>query len=163
MFDSRATSFADDVLGATGADGVDVVLNSLAGDSIAASLSCLKPAGRFVEIGRRGIWSPAQVAALRPQATYTVVDLAETLIREPGLVGATLRDVLARVEAGVLEPLPVTIERLETELATLTEAMHAPGFFQREATAIVAHNTKLADTQAELDKTYARWMELDAG
>ena len=62
-----------------------------------------------------------------------------------------------------LEALPGTIERLETQIATLTEAMHDPTFFQREAAAIVAHNTKLADTQAELDKTYARWMELDAG
>ena len=41
--------------------------------------------------------------------------------------------------------------------------MHDPGFFQREASAIVAHNAQLAEAQAGLDRAYARWMELDAG
>lgn len=40
------------------AEGVDVILNSLSHDDyISRSLSFLKSGGRFIEIGKRGIWS----------------------------------------------------------------------------------------------------------
>ena len=44
-------------MAATGGQGVDVVLNSLSGDAIEAGLSVLGPGGRFLEIGKRGIWA----------------------------------------------------------------------------------------------------------
>ena len=62
-----------------------------------------------------------------------------------------------------LEMLPARIEQLESDVATLTDAMHDPAFYQRDSATIVAHNTKLAEAQAALDVAYARWMELDAG
>ena len=41
-----------------GAEGVDVVLNSLSHDDyIPRSLALLRTGGRFIEIGKRGIWS----------------------------------------------------------------------------------------------------------
>jgi phthiocerol/phenolphthiocerol synthesis type-I polyketide synthase C len=40
VFDSRSLAFADEVLRATGGAGVDVVLNSLAGDAIPRNLGC---------------------------------------------------------------------------------------------------------------------------
>ena len=43
--------FPDEIRAEIG--GVDVVLNSLAGDAMQASLKCLKPFGRFVELGKR--------------------------------------------------------------------------------------------------------------
>ena len=54
IYNSRSTAFHDD-LENKGADigGVDVVLNSLAGDAMLASIKCLKPFGRFVELGKR--------------------------------------------------------------------------------------------------------------
>src|SRR5690606_31219082 len=51
--DSRSLAFETDVNAFTGGAGVDVVLNSLAGDAMQASLNLLKPFGRFVEIGKR--------------------------------------------------------------------------------------------------------------
>jgi ATP-binding cassette subfamily F protein uup len=41
--------------------------------------------------------------------------------------------------------------------------MSDPAFFRKDSAAIVAHNTQLADAQAELDRAFARWVELDAG
>jgi len=70
---------------------------------------------------------------------------------------------LSYKEQRELEQLPAQIEDFETRIAALTDAMHDPGFFQREASAIVAHNAQLAEAQAGLDRAYARWMELDAG
>ncbi|HTU59579.1 MAG TPA: polyketide synthase dehydratase domain-containing protein, partial [Polyangiales bacterium] len=46
--DSRSVSFAADVMRDSGGKGVDIVLNSLAGDFIPASLGTLASGGRFV-------------------------------------------------------------------------------------------------------------------
>ena len=56
VMDSRSLDFADEIHARTGGRGVDVVLNSLGGDFIPASLRVVSRGGRFVEIGKRGIW-----------------------------------------------------------------------------------------------------------
>ncbi|MGW0533152.1 KR domain-containing protein [Streptomyces sp. NPDC003032] len=53
--DSRAADFADHVRDLTAGQGVDVVLNSLAGEGLTRSLELLKAGGRFVELGKRDI------------------------------------------------------------------------------------------------------------
>lgn len=52
IFYSRDTSFEEDVMKATGGRGVDVVLNSLSGPLLQASLRCVAVNGRFIEIGK---------------------------------------------------------------------------------------------------------------
>src|SRR5690606_31459483 len=76
-FDSRSTSFADAVLDATSGEGVDVVLNSLIGEMIPAGLACLKPGGRFIELGKRESLEPDQVRRIRDDVTYASFDLME--------------------------------------------------------------------------------------
>jgi len=49
---SRETTFEQMVLERTEGKGVDMVLNSLAGDKLLASLRCLAMHGRFLEIGK---------------------------------------------------------------------------------------------------------------
>lgn len=49
---SRDTSFEDMVMMNTNGNGVDYVLNSLAGDKLRASIRCLGKAGKFLEIGK---------------------------------------------------------------------------------------------------------------
>ena len=41
------------MIGLTGGQGVDVVLNSLAGEAINRNLRVLRPFGRFLELGKR--------------------------------------------------------------------------------------------------------------
>ncbi|MCD9028466.1 ATP-binding cassette domain-containing protein [Luteimonas sp. BDR2-5] len=60
-----------------------------------------------------------------------------------------------------LEQLPLRIESLETEIATMTAEMNAPTFYQRDAAAIAAHGAALQQAQEALDAAYARWAELD--
>ncbi|KAL4890134.1 ketoacyl-synt-domain-containing protein [Aspergillus ambiguus] len=55
IFFSRDLSFADDVLRATQGRGVDVVLNSLAGEALRQSWLCLAWFGRFIELGKKDI------------------------------------------------------------------------------------------------------------
>lgn len=57
IFYSRDTSFAKGIMRKTANRGVDVIINSLAGDSLVASWECVAPYGRFIEIGKKDILS----------------------------------------------------------------------------------------------------------
>nr|MDZ8169265.1 SDR family NAD(P)-dependent oxidoreductase [Nostoc sp. CmiSLP01]MDZ8283300.1 SDR family NAD(P)-dependent oxidoreductase [Nostoc sp. ChiSLP01] len=61
VFDSRSVAFAEDVMQCTHGKGVDVVLNSLAGEFLTKSLDVLAPYGRFLEIGKRDILNNSQL------------------------------------------------------------------------------------------------------
>jgi phthiocerol/phenolphthiocerol synthesis type-I polyketide synthase C len=108
VFDSRSLAFAHEILEATGGEGVDVVLNSLAGEAIAKGLSILRPYGRFLELGKRDIYEGSRfsLAAFRNQLAYSSIDLDHGARARPALLGGILRRIMARVEAGELTPLP---------------------------------------------------------
>ena len=106
IFDSRQTRFGEEILEVNGGAGVDVVLNSLTSEGfIDASLSCLARGGRFVELARRDILSHEEMAAVRPDVSYSILELDVLKKTEPELVGVALREVMQRVAAGDLEPL----------------------------------------------------------
>ncbi|CAG2112171.1 unnamed protein product, partial [Medioppia subpectinata] len=52
IFSSRSIEFKSQVMRSTAGRGVDVVLNSLAGDKLDASYECVGTGGRFVELGK---------------------------------------------------------------------------------------------------------------
>jgi myxalamid-type polyketide synthase MxaB len=106
VMNSRALDFADEALRLTGGEGVDVVLNSLTGEAIGKSFDALKRGGRFVEIGKLGIWTAEEAAARRPDVAYHAFDLDEAITREPSLPHKTLGEVRAWFDAGRLRPLP---------------------------------------------------------
>ncbi|WSQ48083.1 SDR family NAD(P)-dependent oxidoreductase [Streptomyces sp. NBC_01220] len=107
---SRTTGFEQQVLDVTGrggtapAPGVDVVLNSLTGEFIDASLRLLSSGGRFVEMGIADLRAPEDIAAVRPGVAYRPFELLDMA---PDRVGDVLTRVLALFEQGVLSPLPV--------------------------------------------------------
>jgi polyketide synthase 12/epothilone polyketide synthase D len=103
VFSSRVAGFADAIREATGGAGVDVVLNSLNGDFIPHSLACLARNGRFVEIGKAGIWTTEQVAAVRQDARYWTLYLGDL---SHDRLGEFLRGIVSQVEKGALRPLP---------------------------------------------------------
>ncbi len=106
IFDSRQTRFGEEILAATGGAGVDVVLNSLTSEGfIDASLSCLARGGRFVELARRDILTHEEMAAVRPDVSYSILELDVLKKTEPELVGVALREIMERVAKGELEPL----------------------------------------------------------
>ena len=106
IFDSRQTSFSDEILEATNGAGVTVVLNSLTSEGfIDASLACLAQGGRFVELARRDILSEEEMAAVRPDVGYDILELDVLKKTDPAWVGRVLRNVIARVGTGELKPL----------------------------------------------------------
>ena len=106
IFDSRQTAFGEEILEATGGEGVHVVLNSLTSEGfIDASLSCLAQGGRFVEMARRDILSEEEMAAVRPDVSYAILELDVLKKTDPAGVGVVLRDVMARLSSGELSPI----------------------------------------------------------
>jgi NADPH:quinone reductase-like Zn-dependent oxidoreductase/NADP-dependent 3-hydroxy acid dehydrogenase YdfG/acyl carrier protein len=137
VMDSRSVEFAAELMERTGGRGVTVVLNSLSGDFIPRSLSTLAPQGRFVEIGRRGIWDAAQVAVARPDVSYWVLFMGEVFDTKPELTRAMLTSLLQGCAEG-------SIGRLPQRVFPLTQAVDA---FRTMAQA--RHIGKIVLTQTE--------------
>ena len=102
--DSRTLEFEEKFLAATGGAGVDVVLDSLAGDFVDASLRLLVHGGRFIEMGKTDIRDPQVVADDHPGVEYRAFDLIEA---GPDHTAAMLSQLMEWFGAGLLEPLPV--------------------------------------------------------
>ncbi|MGH3878267.1 MAG: SDR family NAD(P)-dependent oxidoreductase, partial [Actinophytocola sp.] len=114
---SRTTEFERTFLETTGGRGVDVVLNSLAGEFVDASLRSLRPGGRFVELGKTDV---REVDGI----DYRAFDLAEA---GPERVGDMLAELMVLFRDGLLTPLPVTtwdVRRARDAFRHVSQAKH---------------------------------------
>lgn len=129
VFDSRSLAFADNILAATDGEGVDVVLNSLAGEAIRRGLSVLKPFGRFLELGKRDFFenTPIGLRPFKDNISYFGIDADQLLTGRPQLVARLFRAVMALFREGVLTPLPSRIfsaERVVDAFRVMQQAKH---------------------------------------
>jgi acyl transferase domain-containing protein/NADPH:quinone reductase-like Zn-dependent oxidoreductase/acyl carrier protein len=111
IFSSRSLAFARQVLDATGGQGVDAVLNSIAGEAVPAGLSVLRPFGRFIELGKRDIYADAPLR-LRPfsnNLSWFGVDVDQLLLHEPDLAQKLFAELMDLFAQGKLMPLPHTV------------------------------------------------------
>jgi len=106
VLDSRTLDFADAILKETGGGGVHLVLNSLADEFIPKSLGVLAHGGRFLEIGKRGIWTHEQVDALGKEIDYHFIYLGEVCEQDPQQVSTIFQGLMQRFETDALQPLP---------------------------------------------------------
>lgn len=109
VMDSRSLDFAAEIQALTGRRGVDIVLNSLADDFISKSVEVLAENGRFLEIGKRGIWTREQFARVRPQAEYYAIDLLEEFSKDAEFIPSMFAELLPAFENGSLKPLPARV------------------------------------------------------
>ncbi|KAJ5082078.1 type I iterative polyketide synthase [Penicillium argentinense] len=122
---SRDISFGRGIKRATNGEGVDVVVNSLAGDLLRETWECLAPFGRFVEIGKADITKNTRLDMLpfEYNVSFSSVDLTKVAARKPKLMKRLLEDVTGLMGKGAVNPiLPVTMYRiseLETAFRTL--------------------------------------------
>ncbi|MGE0259039.1 MAG: SDR family NAD(P)-dependent oxidoreductase [Alphaproteobacteria bacterium] len=107
VLDSRDLGFADGVRAITGGSGVDVVLNSLSGEAMEASLGLLKPFGRFLELGKRDFYQNRRVhmRPLRQNISYFAIDVDQLPIQRPDLAGALLSEIAGALSNGEIRPL----------------------------------------------------------
>ncbi len=150
VFDSRRIAFGREILEATGGAGVDVVLNSLTGEGfIDSSLSCLANGGRFIELARRDILSPGEMAAVRPDVDYHILELDTLKEHDPGWPGTSLKRVMKHFAAGSVTPLSHT-------RWPLAEAQPAMRYMRaaRHIGKIVFTTSPLARGRLRPDRTY---------
>ena len=83
-----------------------MVLNSLSGDFIDKNLATLGRNGRFVEIGKIGVWDTNQVSQARPDVSFHAFDLGQEGLQNPALIGKMFRQLMIEFELGKLIPLP---------------------------------------------------------
>src|SRR5262249_30685964 len=127
VLDSRSPGFAAEIGKTFG--GVDVVLNSLAGEAMQESLKALKPFGRFVELGKRDYVANTRVG-LRPfrqNLTYYGVDVDQLLKHQPALARKPNRDLSRRFAEGAFAPLPYRVfeaEAVDEALLLMQRADH---------------------------------------
>ncbi|WP_421109827.1 SDR family NAD(P)-dependent oxidoreductase [Streptomyces sp. NEAU-S77] len=122
---SRTLDFETELRDATGGRGVDVVLNSLAGPFVDASLRLLADGGRLSEMGKTDIRDPEHIAATHPGVRYRAFDLVPDA--GPDRIGEMLRTLRELFTAGVMRPAPVRtwpLSRAREALRQLSQARH---------------------------------------
>ena len=129
VMDSRSLRFADEILAKTNGEGVDVVLNSLAGEAIARGIGVLRDHGRFVEIGKRDIYEDSQIGllAFRKNLSFFAVDVDRLSLHRPELAHDLLCEVGACFERGEYSPLPELVfgvSRLAEAIRFMGQAKH---------------------------------------
>jgi myxalamid-type polyketide synthase MxaB len=105
IFNSRTLDFADEIMQVTAGKGVTVILNSLGDEFIAKNVEILAPSGRFIEIGRIGIWDPEKMHRLRPDVAYHCFELGDLSWREPALVRQMMHRLHGLLQEKRLQPI----------------------------------------------------------
>ncbi|WP_410474895.1 SDR family NAD(P)-dependent oxidoreductase [Guyparkeria sp. TX1] len=107
IHDSRSVNFADEILAETDGRGVDVVLNSLAGEAINRNLHALKPFGRFLELGKRDFVENTHVG-LRPfknNLSYFGIDVDQLMSVRPDVASRVFGEMMTWMKTHEVNPL----------------------------------------------------------
>lgn len=104
IFSSRDLSFAKGIKRVTDGRGVDVVVNSLAGEALRQSWSCLAPYGRFIEVGKKDILgnSGLDMQPFLNNVSFSGVNLEHMLVHEPRQCSELVSQVLNMFKQGAI-------------------------------------------------------------
>lgn len=107
IFSSRDTSFAQGIMEATGGRGVDVALNSLVRELLAASWSVMADNGRHIEIGRTDImeFGTLDLNVFKRNTTFSAFDFGVVADEHPEIVADVMKDVMKYLSEGKIRPL----------------------------------------------------------
>lgn len=106
IFFSRSLHFATHIKRLTAGRGIDVIVNSLAGEALRASWECIAPFGRFIEMGTKDISAAASLpmSSFRENTTFASFDLVKILRQKPDLAGELLQSVLDLAAVSKISP-----------------------------------------------------------
>lgn len=108
VYDSRTLNYATEIRQDTGGRGVDVVLNSLAGEHLRQSLQLLAPGGRFIELGKQD-FAENRALGLLPfnrALSFHAVDLDRMSLEAPEFFRPLVERVCQAFEEGLLTTMP---------------------------------------------------------
>ena len=110
-FDSHSHGWYDDLMEATGGEGVDVVLNSLAGHHIALCLRALRPSGWHCEIGKVDIYTDNALSmrVFRKNLRFAAIDVDRLMLDDPVLSHTLSQACIDLMAEGAVAPPPLTV------------------------------------------------------
>ncbi|KAE9379717.1 polyketide synthase [Stipitochalara longipes BDJ] len=112
IFNSRDHSFAKGIMRMTENKGVDVVLNSLAGEALRLSWHCLADYGRFLELGKVDMQADTGLE-MRPflkNTTFIGINLFDFVTKASRARTSTMQGVADLLMKGVIRPIhPITV------------------------------------------------------
>lgn len=163
VMDSRSLAFVEEVQAQTNNCGVDLVLNSLAGEALLRSFALLGPYGRFLEIGKRDIFQGSQLD-LKPfqkSLSFFSIDLDRLAHDRPLLLGTLLQEVMQLFVADKLKPLPYTvfpIEQVSDAFRYMAQAGHTGKIVLSPRSQEVSIIPALHASESSLLQTHATYM-----
>ncbi|KAB8239114.1 uncharacterized protein BDW43DRAFT_319357 [Aspergillus alliaceus] len=106
IFNSRDSSFQHDVMRMTEGRGVDLVLNSLAGELLHASWRCVAKFGKMIEIGKRDFIGRGMLSmdVFSGNRAFFGIDLVE-LDQKPGFTHRLFHKTIELFEQGKIHPI----------------------------------------------------------
>ena len=107
IFFSRDESFAEHVMTRTNGRGVDVILNSLAGEQLRQSWDCIAPFGRFLEIGKRDMTLNTRLE-MRPffrNVIFASIDMVLVRDQRIEMVQRLLEETCKLYGQGIIAPV----------------------------------------------------------
>ncbi|PTB42734.1 hypothetical protein M441DRAFT_166252 [Trichoderma asperellum CBS 433.97] len=109
IFNSRNESFVQDLLRETNGKGVDVALNSLAGELLHATWKCVGRWGTMVEIGKRDLIGNAQLdmGPFLASRNYCCIDIDQMRSERPEMISRLLQSVMDSFAKGFLKPIRI--------------------------------------------------------
>ncbi|TMU99902.1 type I polyketide synthase [Streptomyces sp. DASNCL29] len=122
---SRTTRFEHAFREVLGEHRIDVVLNSLTGEFVDASLRLTAEGGRFLEMGKTDIRDADEIGLHHPSVRYRAFDLV--LDAGADRIQAMLAELAALIGRGALTPLPVRawdVRRAGEALRYVSQARH---------------------------------------
>ena len=128
-FDSRSFSWRDDLMAATAGEGVDVVLNSLAGRHISLCLEALRPGGWHCEIGKVDIYADNELhlSVFRKNLRFAAIDVDRLMLDDPELAREMSLACLELLGNAAVSPVPVTTfpySQYATALRMMANGLH---------------------------------------
>ena len=111
ILNSRSLDFRHEIMRLTENRGVDVIINSLAGEALHESWRCLALFGRFIELGKKDSIESARLdmAPFEKSASFIAVGWDHFGKHRPHEVGSVLKEIMALFANGTLTPLePIT-------------------------------------------------------
>lgn len=110
-FDSHSYDWYEDLMAATDGEGVDVVLNSLAGHHIELCMQALRPGGWHCEIGKADIYADnhLRMRMFRKNLRFAAIDVDRLMLDDPQLTRELSKTCMDLLDQGTLSTLPVTV------------------------------------------------------
>nr|QEG79218.1 polyketide synthase 39849 [Alternaria oxytropis] len=96
VFSSRNLKFVTALRRATKGRGVDVILNTMSGEALQATFSCIAPFGRFVDLNTQST-GRLEMAPFKSNVSFSSVDMALLYKRKPTVASRVFQEAMTAI------------------------------------------------------------------